>query len=334
MVKNKSAKKSSKKANKAPKAKPAPEVVPDVEAGTWQATIVQSAAIKKRGDAAAAKAGTLLWTGAQAGVTDWLGGAAEEDGSGEGLYNELVSLMGKSRRGDANKIKTVAIAAKNDGLVLSTFPSLNKAYNEAKRLTVTAVQDKDDDHAADEAVTALAEHAPKSTSTAEGAASIVLSKGIDEAARLLLDALNGPSGEQNTAAHRAFFRAVGQDIAGRQPKPEPKAASTGPKVGATKGGKASPKAAPVKPNPKTARKTLAEAQAESDAAVEDAADQVDDSADIKTRSFEAGDAAVPEVEFSTADNVAGGSVAVKEAPAKTATKVKAKPIAKPIQRRV
>lgn len=229
----------------------------------WMEKIKKSAEIKAKGDKANAKAGTLLWTASQEGITDWLGGPAETDQGGEGLYNTLVGLMGKSRRGDANKIKTVALAAKDKGLVLSSQKSLSKAYGEAKRL-LDAGNDVHaaDDHAAEEAVEAIAENVPGSTKTAEGAALIVLSKGLDEAARLLLDALNGPSSENNEAAHRALLRAVSQEIAGRRPKPQPKAASTEPKAGATKGkGKGSKaKAAPVKPNPKAPRQKVKAAQ--------------------------------------------------------------------------
>lgn len=255
------------KAKKATAKKPVKFVPPTVEEGTWQDTIVKSAVLKGKAEAGSTKATTMLWEGAVDGITDWLAGDAETDASGEQFYNTLVGLMGTARRGDAHKIKTVAVAAKDEGLVLSAWPSLTKAVAEAKRLTQTVKQDEADDNAADEAVTALADSAPKSTSKPEGAAQIILKEGVDEAARLLLDALNGPSGEQNTAAHRAFLRAVSQEIAGRQPKPEPKKASTAPKSGATKakagkpvaeqGGKAKPK-----PNAKVKRQTVAEAEAE------------------------------------------------------------------------
>src|SRR5690606_39964700 len=116
---------------------------------------------------------------------------------------------------------------------------------------------EEEDKAAEEAVQSLAESAPKSSSTPEGAAQIVLSKGVDEAARLLLDAL----GANNTAAHRALLRTITQEIAGRnKPAPKPKKAKAGPKDGATEvSGEtktAKPKAAKVatKAKPKAAPK--------------------------------------------------------------------------------
>jgi hypothetical protein len=69
---------------------------------------------------------------------------------------------------------------------------------------------------------------------------------VDEAARLLLDEL----GKENISAHRAFMRAVSQEIAGRIPKPAPKVAK--PKAAKGKAKKAvakkttARKAAPVK----------------------------------------------------------------------------------------
>lgn len=202
------------------------ETKPAPEKGTWQATLHKSAVLFDRSGKARKQASNLLWEGAKAGIESWLP-EADNDVSAEGLYTEIMDLLGKPRKGDASKIKTVALAAKNNGLVLSIYPNLSKAYAEATRLTKTVQVHAAEDEAAEKAIEDLAAHAPKSSSTPEGAAQIVLAQGVDEAARLLLDAL----GKDNAAAHRAFMRAVSQETAGRVKPATPKV-TAGPKAGA------------------------------------------------------------------------------------------------------
>ena len=211
------------------------------KAGSWQDTLAKSAALQDRVKKGSARASSLLWEGAQEAINQWLP-KSERDESGEKLGAAVTEALGKSRKGDASKIKTVALAVKNNGLLLADHPNLYKAYGEATRLTKTVKVHAAEDEAADEAVSAIA--APKSTSAPEGAAKIVLSKGVDEAARLLLNEL----GAENIAAHRAFMRAIAQEIAGRIPKPAPKPPKkAAPKKGAKVAKKAAPKkAAPVK----------------------------------------------------------------------------------------
>lgn len=197
------------------------------EKGTWQATLNRSATLFDKSAGERKRATVLLWQGAVAGIEDWLPNS-DEDVSAENLYSEVQAILGKPRKGDASKIKTVALATKNNGLILSLYPNLSKAYAEARRLTQTVAQEKSEDAAAEKAIEALAASAPKSSGTPEGAAMIVLSQGVDEAARLLLDAL----GATNDAAHRAFMRAISQEIAGRV-KPKVSTVKAGPKAGAT-----------------------------------------------------------------------------------------------------
>lgn len=194
--------------------------------GTWQHTLNQSAKKAASGEKAKIAAGILLWDGAKEGINDWLG-KSDEDTAAEQFQAEVTASLGQKRRGDASKIKTVALAVKKNGLVLDTHANLGAAYKEAQRLTKVAPAQAEEDVAADEAVQAIV--APKTTGTAEGAALLVLSKGVDEAVRLLLDAL----GATNEAAHRSFLRAVSQEIAGRKPKPEPKVVKASEKKGAT-----------------------------------------------------------------------------------------------------
>lgn len=212
------------------------------EKGSWQATLNRSANLFDKSAGERKRATVLLWQGAVSGIEDWLPDAST-DVSAEGLYSEVMAILGKPRKGDASKIKTVALATKNHGLMLSLYPNLSKAYAEARRLTQTIAQEKSEDDAANAAVEALAAEAPNTASTPENAAKIVLAAGLDEAARLLLDAL----GATNDAAHRAFMRAISQEIAGRV-KPKLSAVKAGPKAGATqaKPGGAGTKPAAVK----------------------------------------------------------------------------------------
>lgn len=219
--------------------------------GSWQSVLQRSATLFDKSAGERKRATALLWQGAQSGIEDWLPNASD-DVSAEGLYADVLDILGKPRKGDASKIKTVALAAKNNGLVLSLYPNLSKAYAEARRLTQTVAQEKSEDAAADKAIEALAKETPNSASTPENAAKIVLSQGLDEAARVLLDAL----GATNDAAHRAFMRAVSQEIAGRV-KPKVSTAKAGPKAGATQATTGKP-AAKAKAAPAASTKAKAE----------------------------------------------------------------------------
>lgn len=235
------------------------------EKGTWQDTLDKSAKLFDRSQQGRKRASNLLWQGAQNAITGWLPSSGD-DVSAEGLYNEVLEVLGTSRKGDVSKIKTVALAVRNHGLELASYPNLSKAYSEATRLTKTVKQERDEDDAAEKAIEGI--EAPKTTSSVDGAASLLLSKGLDGAVVAILDALNGPSGKNNEAAHRAFMRAVSTEIAARvqaaKPKPAPKVKAE-PKEGATKAkatvkdgssktkakvAKGSPKGAPAKAAPK------------------------------------------------------------------------------------
>jgi hypothetical protein len=223
---------------------------PTFAKGTWQHDLHESTTLLDRSVKAKKRAGALLWAGATEGINEWLPNSTD-DVNGEALYGDIIAALGTPRKGDASKIKTVALAVRNNGLVLSTFDGLSKAYAEAIRLTKTANIEADEDNAAEKAIESI--EAPKTTGSIEGAAALLLSKGLDGAVVAILDAL----GANNEAAHRAFMRAVSTEVAARvqaaKPKPAPKA---GPKAGAKQAtGKASPKAtikdgaAKAKPTP-------------------------------------------------------------------------------------
>ena len=178
---------------------------PTYAKGSWQEALQRSSTMLDRSAKARKLASSLLWKGAVEGITEWLTRSAD-DANGEGLYGALLEALGTSRKGDASKIKTVALAVKNNGLDLAAFENLAKAYGEATRLTKTVKQEATEDDAAEEAIANI--EAPKSTSSVDGAAALLLSKGVDGAVVAILDAL----GSDNFDAHRAFMRAVSNEI--------------------------------------------------------------------------------------------------------------------------
>jgi hypothetical protein len=217
---------------------------PSYKAGSWQDNLSKATTLTDRVKKGSAKAQSLMWEGAQGAISSWLP-KSDKDETGEKLNAALVKVLGTSNKGTASKIVTIAKAVRNDNLNMADYSSLSKAYSAASKLSPKARKAQDDeDKAADEAVSAIV--APKSSSSPEGAAKIVLSKGVDEAARLLLDEL----GATNLAAHRAFMRAVSQEIAGRIPKPAPKVAK--PKAAKKGKAKAAKKTAAKKAAPKAA----------------------------------------------------------------------------------
>lgn len=291
----------SSKSSKKPVAKKAPVkfVPPTVEEGTWQDTIVKSGVLKSKAEAGDKKAGQLLWAGAQEGINDWLPNSGE-DASGEGLYQTLLTLLGKSRKGDASKIKTVAVAVKESGLILSSYSSLSQAYGEAKRLTDAVPAQAKEDDAAEALTEAINESAPKSTSSIEGAAKILLGQGVDEASRVLVSSIIDAAGDYDKAEPvlRSFLRSLSQEVTGRKPKPEPKVKAPAKPKGETvkkatakpAASKAKPAATKAKPKPAPVEADLTEDEDDylsEDAVVQDGLDSdlsdlLDDEVDADT----------------------------------------------------
>lgn len=178
--------------------------------GSWQEALQRSSLMLDRSAKARKLASSLLWKGATDGIADWLGTDADTDTTGENLYGVLLEALGTSRKGDASKIRSVAVAVRDHGLDLGQFENLAKAYGQAVHLTKTVKTEKTEDDAAEEAIAAI--EAPKSTSSVDGAAALLLSRGVDGAVVAILDAL----GTDNFAAHRAFLRSVSGEINSRE----------------------------------------------------------------------------------------------------------------------
>ena len=235
--------------------------------GTWQDTLKKSATLLDRSTKGKARATAMLWEGAQVAINEWLP-ESDTDVNGEDMQSEVTAVLGKSRKGDASKIKTVALAVRNNGLVLGAFPNLSKAYAEATRLTKTVAVHAAEDEAAEAAVAAI--NAPKSTQTPEGAAALLLSRGVDEAARILLEVL----GKTNHAAHKSLLRAIAQEAAGLIPKPEPKVKAEPKAKGSAKpAAKVSDGTAKAKPVKKAAKPKPVKAEAAEDEAVDEPTDE-------------------------------------------------------------
>lgn len=184
------------------------EAVVEYEKGTWQATLRESSTLLDRSTKARNRASALLWSGAQTGIETWIDDPSD-DVAAEGLYATVMEALGKSRKGDASKIKTVALAVLNNGLEMGQYDNLSKAYAAASHLTKTVKVEAAEDEAANEVIEAI--EAPKTASTIDSAAALLLSKGLDGAVVAILDLL----GKDNEPAHRAFMRAVSTEVASR-----------------------------------------------------------------------------------------------------------------------
>ena len=188
---------------------------PEYAAGSWGAMLQESTVLKIRAGKVDKRAGKLLWDGAKAAIAEWDSGT---DPSGESLYDEVKEALGNTRRGDANKIKTVAIATENHGLDISQHQNLSQAYNAARALIADMTKgktDADEDDAAERVVESL--DAPKTASTAEAAAKVLLGKGIDGAVVAIFDALTTAAVDADTAekAIRSFLRSATSEAASR-----------------------------------------------------------------------------------------------------------------------
>lgn len=176
--------------------------------GSWQDNMSKAAGLFEKTAKDKKRASSLLWDGAVDAINEWLP-QSKSDPSAEDLAAEMLGVMGESRKGDVSKIRTVAIAVREKGLSLDEQPNLSRAYAEARRLTTVAVEEAEEDDAAEEAVSNI--EAPKTATTAAASARLLLSKGVDEAVDALLDAL----GSDNIPAQRAFMRAVAAGVAAR-----------------------------------------------------------------------------------------------------------------------
>lgn len=239
---------------------------------SWQETVQKSSVLFKRSGDAKKRASVLLWQGATGAIGEWETNS-DTDINGESLATELLIIMGTARKGDVSKIKTVALAVKNNGLDTAQFPNLSKAYGEAIRLTKTAVAEATEDTAGDEAIAAISEDAPKTATTIESAMrmAFALAGGFDEFFRVFGDVID--NGGSNVEAQRSALRSHAQDVSGRaKPAPAPVVDGDEDKAGAAKATKApakkaAAKKAPSKPKP-TAKAPVEQAEAPVEAADE------------------------------------------------------------------
>lgn len=208
------------------------------ESGSWQHTLQLSAQAEDKSAKAKALAGRRLWTGTVKAVqffTDVDNDTITTDPSGETLAS-LIKPTGLSASA-ISKIKNVALAARDredfdfDALATEDKMSLDKADKRVRALAKAdeqpAIEAAEDD-AADEAIKSIVESAPKTANSVEGGIKVALAKAgdVDEFVKVLIDVLNGPSGEHNAAACQAFIRSFAAENAGRVKASKPEKAPT------------------------------------------------------------------------------------------------------------
>ena len=177
------------------------------------------------------------------------------------LAQNVIDAMGKHRKGDASKIKKVALAA-DLGLDIRDYPNLSKAYNAACAIIDPKVDKDAADVAAADSIAATIDPAKPELSPEDAAAALVLSKGMRTAAVLLLDAL-----KEDAQAGRGLLVALTTEMAKRADYAKQKAAAEKvpgtPRKQEDKGDAApatvaAPVAAPTKPTKPTKPKPAAE----------------------------------------------------------------------------
>ena len=227
------------------------------------------------------------------------------------LAQNVIDAMGKHRKGDASKIKKVALAA-DRGLDIRDYPNLSKAYNAACAILDPKVDKDAADVAAADSIAATIDPAKPELSPEDAAAALVLSKGMRTAAVLLLDAL-----KEDAQAGRGLLVALTTEMAQRADYAKQKAAAEKvpgtPRKQEDKGDAApatvaAPVAAPTKPTKPTKPKPAAE--------------PAEPTIDLMF-----GDASPVEPKTEPKPKPKPKTVMVKKtAPVKTKVKVKAKPV--------
>ena len=231
---------------------------------TTTETLRKSESVRAASVTSRREAGALLWEGSKAAIQEW---DTNKDSAGEFLYEEVkAALGGKHRKGDAAKVKKVALAKRDYGLVLVEWANLSQAYREACRLTDVMAREAAEDKAADAAVADAAKREVEPGSI-EDAANRLVGAGLPQAVSAILDAL----GKENIPAHKALLRALTDEVGKRQAAAEkidpakPKTAKPAKPKGdvqvakpaAAKPAAAKPKPAAAKPKPAAAKPAAA-----------------------------------------------------------------------------
>lgn len=228
----------------------------EFEKGSWQHTLQLSATADEKVENFKELAGKRLWFGARSAIAEFASADADTgslDPSGETLFAAIkeTGLTAVT----ASKIKNVALAARDredfDWSLYVAAPygakpkqmSLGKIDKIVRSLVKAEAQpevEANEDSAADVAIQAVVDSAPKSANSVEGGIKVALAKAgdVDEFVKVLIDVLNGPTGAHNEAACRAFIRSFAAENAGRvraaKPAPVAKVKATPAKDGAAK----------------------------------------------------------------------------------------------------
>ena len=221
---------------------------------TWRTALRQAGLQKDEARANTKEAGQAAWAAARAGIEEWLT-VKGADPEAQAFHGEVLHYYGKARKGEASKIRTIALATANNGLDPNTYRTLGAAYAAALKLTKIADINATEDEAlaAASAAAASAAAASAAVSAATGApadmAIMIMSLGAKTAVTLMLDAL----GEDNLPAHRALLRELSKQVGERNEKVQAKTAASKPAKPAKD--KTVPKAVASQPAPVQPAKT-------------------------------------------------------------------------------
>lgn len=195
---------------------------------TWRIALQQAGLQKDEARANTKEAGQAAWAAARAGIEEWLT-VKGADPEAQAFHGEVLRYYGKARKGEASKIRTIALATANNVLDPNAYRTLGAAYAAALKLTKIADVNATEDAALAASAAALAalaalEAASAPTGTPESMASTIMALGAKKAVTLMLDAL----GEDNLPAHRALLRELSKQVGERNEKAQAKTAASTP----------------------------------------------------------------------------------------------------------
>jgi hypothetical protein len=192
---------------------------------TWRIALQQAGLQKDEARANTKEAGQAAWAAARAGIEEWLT-VKGADPEAQAFHGEVLRYYGKARKGEASKIRTIALATANNVLDPNAYRTLGAAYAAALKLTKIADVNATEDAALAASAAALAALAAASapTGTPESMASTIMALGAKKAVTLMLDAL----GEDNLPAHRALLRELSKQVGERNEKAQAKTTASTP----------------------------------------------------------------------------------------------------------
>lgn len=184
---------------------------------TWQEIMGRSVELMEQSSKDRKEASRLLWESAKRAIVEWMPNTSH-DPDGDELYEKIRDILGKSRKGDASKIRIVAVHHVAGNIYMFDYDNLAQAYKAVKAFIdadLERLEREWEDQTAQKATEVLSQQSSAAISMHE-AATKVLSDGVDNAAVALLSALDrANNGEHNAPAHQAFVRAIVAEVSAR-----------------------------------------------------------------------------------------------------------------------